>query len=114
MSRIKEINATDLSGLIESDHQFEIIDIRTLAEIERGVIPNSKTLPMHLVPLHLNFFTRADKQIVIYCRTGSRSAQVCRFLNKQGIYNVINLRGGIVKWTSSGLPLTAEPKEAIA
>ena len=114
MSRIKEINATDLSELIKSDRHFEIVDIRTPAEVERGVLPNSKTLPMHLVPLHLGFFTRADKQVVIYCRTGSRSAQVCRFLNKQGIYNVINLRGGIVKWSSSGLPLSAEPVQAIA
>ncbi len=114
MSRIKEINATDLSGLIDSDHRFEIVDIRTQAEIERGVIPNSKTLPMHLVPLNLDFFTRADKQVVIYCRTGSRSAQVCRFLNKQGIYNVINLRGGVVKWTSSGLPLTPDPIGSIS
>ena len=113
MSRIKEINATDLSSLIESNHQFEIVDIRTQAEIERGVIPNSKTLPMHLVPLHLQFFAHSDRQVVIYCRTGSRSAQVCRFLNKQGIHNVINLRGGVVKWTSSGLPLVPDPSGSI-
>ncbi|MCP4187218.1 MAG: rhodanese-like domain-containing protein [Gammaproteobacteria bacterium] len=114
MSRIKEIKASELSELIESDRHFEIIDIRTQTEIERGVIPNSKTLAMHLVPLNLSFFAQSEKQVVIYCRTGSRSAQVCRFLNKQGIHNVINLRGGIVKWTNSGLPLTAEPIAAIA
>jgi len=114
MSRIKEINASELVQLLDSNNQFEIVDIRTAAEIERGIIPNSKTLPMHLVPLNLNFFTVADKQIVIYCRTGSRSAQVCRFLNQQGIHNVINLRGGIVKWSSSGMPLTEFTGDAIA
>ncbi|MCP4488235.1 MAG: rhodanese-like domain-containing protein [Gammaproteobacteria bacterium] len=114
MSRIKEIKASELSELIESGHSFEIIDIRTHREIERGVIPKSKTLPMHLVPLNLVFFAQSDKQVVIYCRTGSRSAQVCRFLNKQGIHNVINLRGGIVKWSNSGLPLSAEPIGTIA
>lgn len=114
MSRIKEISATDLSGLIEANHHFEIIDIRTPAEIERGVIPNAKTLPMHLIPFKLDFFTTANKQIIIYCRTGSRSAQACRFLNQQGIYNVINLRGGVVKWSNSGLPLAAEPAQTIS
>jgi len=113
MSRIKEISAIDLSDLIASNHSFEIIDIRTPAEIERGVIPNAKTLPLRMIPLKLGFFSQVDRQIVLYCRTGSRSAQACRFLNQQGIYNVINLRGGIVKWTGCGLPLVAQPDAAI-
>lgn len=112
-SRIKEITALNLSRLIEDERRFEIIDIRTAAEIERGVIPDAKTLPMHLVPLKLGFFSVAGKQVVIYCRTGSRSAQVCRFLNQQGIHNVISLRGGVVKWVASGLPLSLEPAESI-
>ncbi len=113
MSRIKEISATELSNLHNSESRFEIIDIRTHAEIERGVIPDARILPMAQIPLKLSFFSLSDKQVVIYCRTGSRSAQVCRFLNKHGIKNVINLRGGIVKWTSSGLPLTLETAEFI-
>ena len=88
--------------MLRKEDHFELLDIRTPAEIERGVLPNAKTLPMHMVPLRLNYFSESLKQIVIYCRTGSRSAQVCRFLNQQGINNVISLRGGVVKWSSSG------------
>ena len=102
MSRIKEISATELSQLIENTDHFELVDIRTPAEIERGVIPGAKTLPMHLVPLNLGYFSSTQKQVVIYCRTGSRSAQVCRFLNQQGFNNAISLRGGVVGWASSG------------
>jgi len=113
MSRLKEINAKELSNMIREKNQLELVDIRTPAEIERGVIPNARTLPMHLVPLNIDFFSLSQKQIVIYCRTGSRSAQACRFLNQQGINNVINLRGGIVKWASGGLRLDPEPIGAI-
>jgi rhodanese-related sulfurtransferase len=113
MSRIKEITATELSKLLNSNSRFEIIDIRTQAEIERGIIPDARILPMARIPLKLNFFSTSEKQIVIYCRTGSRSAQACRFLNKHGINNVINLRGGIVNWTTSGLPLDMEPADFI-
>ncbi len=113
MSRIKEITASDLSRLLKAENRFEIIDIRTPAEIKRGVIPNAKILPMHQIPLKLGFFSLSDRQTVIYCRTGSRSAQVCRFLNEHGIHNVINLRGGVVKWMSSGFPLTMEPAESV-
>ncbi|MFT5811840.1 MAG: rhodanese-related sulfurtransferase [Rubritalea sp.] len=114
MSRIKEISASELSQLIKSADHFELIDIRTPIEIERGVIPGAKTLPMHLVPLKLNYFSTTQKQIVIYCRTGSRSAQVCRFLNQQGLTNAISLRGGVVKWASSGLGMDPETPEAIS
>jgi rhodanese-related sulfurtransferase len=113
MSRIKEITPTDLSRLMERDDHFQLIDIRTPAEIERGVIPNANVLAMNQIPLNLDFFSMSRKQVVIYCRTGSRSAQVCRFLNQQGINNVINLRGGLVKWVSNGLPLDPEPASTI-
>ena len=114
MSRIKEISVSDLARMLHREDHFELVDIRTPAEIERGVLPRAKTLPMHMVPLKLRYFTESPRQIVVYCRTGSRSAQVCRFLNQQGIHNVISLRGGIVKWASAGHHLDREPREAIA
>lgn len=113
MSRIKEINVSELSRQIQESGHFELVDIRTPAEIERGVLPNAKILAMHLVPLKLDYFSESSKQIVIYCRTGSRSAQVCRFLNQQGINNVISLRGGVVRWASAGFPLSPLPQAVI-
>ncbi len=110
MPRIKEISVSDLHRMLRKQDHFELLDIRTPAEIERGVLPDAMTLPMHMVPLRLNYFSESLKQIVIYCRTGSRSAQVCRFLNQQGINNVISLRGGVVKWSSSGHRLDPVPR----
>ena len=109
MPRIKEISVSDLHRMLREQDHFELLDIRTPAEVERGVLPNAKTLAMHLIPLKLNYFSESPRQIVIYCRTGSRSAQVCRFLNQQGINNVISLRGGIVKWASGGHRLSPKP-----
>ena len=113
MPQIKEISAFDLARMLTNEDHFELIDIRTSAEITRGVLPKAKSLTMHLVPLKLSYFSESAKQIVIYCRTGSRSAQVCRFLNEQGINNVINLRGGIVGWTSTGHSLDLSPSEVL-
>lgn len=109
MPRIKEISVSDLRRMLRDEDRFDLVDIRTPAEIERGVLPNAKTLAMHQVPLNLNFFSESPRQIVVYCRTGSRSAQVCRFLNQQGINNVISLRGGVVRWASSGHPMDSSP-----
>lgn len=110
MFPIQEINVTDLSSKFEQiDSKIELIDIRTPAEVARGVIPNAKTLPMHLIPLKLEYFSSSKKDFVIYCRTGSRSAQACMFLNQQGISNVTNLRGGIMSWAQHGLNINNTP-----
>lgn len=114
MSRLKEIKPLELVDLIKQNDHLELVDIRTPAEIERGVIPNAKTLPMHLIPSNIDYFSLSKNQIVIYCRTGSRSAQACRFLNKHGINNVINLRGGIIQWASGGMELDPSSNGAIA
>ena len=114
MSRIKEISVSELARMLEDEDHFELVDIRTRPEIERGVLPNAKTLAMHLVPLKLRYFAESPRQIVVYCRTGSRSAQVCRFLGEQGIHNVISLRGGIVKWTAAGHHMHPRPRDEIA
>ena len=114
MPRIKEISVSELERMLRKQEPFELIDIRTPAEIERGVLPNAKSLAMHMVPLQMNFFAESQCEIVLYCRTGSRSAQVCRFLNQQGIDNVTILRGGFVKWASAGHRMDLKPSEVIA
>ena len=114
MLPIKEINVIDLSNSFEqNDSSIELIDIRTPAEVARGVIPNARTLPMHLIPLKLDYFSSTDKEFVIYCRTGSRSAQACMFLNQQGINNVSNLRGGIMSWAQQGLNIDPQPRDSV-
>ncbi len=110
MFPVKEINVSDLSSrFAQNDGNIELIDIRTPTEVARGVIPHAKVLPMHLIPLKLDYFANQDKEYVIYCRTGSRSAQACMFLNQQGISNVLNLRGGIMNWAQEGLNIEQEP-----
>jgi rhodanese-related sulfurtransferase len=113
MPKIKEISVADLARMLHNEDHFDLLDVRTQIELERGVLPNAKALAMHLVPLKLRLFAESPRQIVVYCRTGSRSAKVCRFLNQQGIHNVISLRGGIVRWIAAGHPMEREPIEVI-
>ena len=113
MPKINEISVDELSRLIRGNKPFDLLDIRTPAEIQRGVLPDALTLAMHLVPLKLDYFTESNRHIIIYCRTGSRSMKVCQFLQEQGIRNVASLRGGIVKWSNSGLPLDSTPRGSV-
>ncbi len=98
---IKEIEANELKARLDAGEDIELLDIRSDAELAQGIIPDAQHVPMHLIPLRINDFSK-DKDIVLYCRSGARSYHACSYLEQQGIHNVINLRGGIIAWARSG------------
>jgi rhodanese-related sulfurtransferase len=48
-----------------------------------------------------------DKPVVLYCRSGARSAQACAFMPQKGFDNMHNLTGGILAWARSGKPIAS-------
>ena len=52
-----------------------------------------------------------EKNVVVYCESGSTGAAVARVLTRQGFKQVFNLKGGVEGWRSENLPLaTGEGK----
>jgi rhodanese-related sulfurtransferase len=102
---INEIDADELKARLDAGDDIELLDIRSAAELAQGVLPNAEHVPMHLIPLRINDFSK-DKDIVLYCRSGARSYHACSYLAQQGITNVINLRGGIIAWARHGFEIT--------
>jgi rhodanese-related sulfurtransferase len=114
MLGINEIDVDTLAKWKEEGENFRLIDIRTDAEIAQGVIDGTEVIPMHLIPLKINEFS-GDEKVVIYCRSGNRSGQVCAFLAQNGAgSNAYNLRGGIISWVRSGFPLSAPQKQGVS
>ena len=107
MDNIKEIDSHQLAAWLEVDPEsFLLIDVRSPAEIAQGVLPNAEPVPMQLVPVRMEEW-RNQPKIVFYCRSGARSAQVCAFLQQQGISQVINLRAGFIDWFRQGYAIEA-------
>ena len=40
----------------------------------------------------------SNQMVIVMCKSGGRSAQVCQYLNNKGYSNVYNLNGGIITW----------------
>ncbi|MSQ60807.1 MAG: rhodanese-like domain-containing protein [Betaproteobacteria bacterium] len=101
----------DVSGLdaLRSDGHIALIDVRTDAEVERGVIKGTRHIPLHALPQRAGELNPAATT-VIYCQSGGRSAQACAFLASQGFSNLHNLQGGILGWLRAGLELVALDK----
>ena len=104
MNAIQEIEPRTLVEWLQADKDFRLIDVRSVAEFAQGMIPRGEQLPLHLLPLRADELER-EREIVLYCRTGARSAQACMFLSERGFESVYNLRGGIMDWARQGLPV---------
>lgn len=95
---------------IEKD--IKIIDIRTPLEWrETGIVKGAYTLmffdeqgrfDIQGFLEQLNKIVKKDEQFALICRTGSRTAEVSKFLANEMGYNVINLRGGVMKLRYEG------------
>jgi rhodanese-related sulfurtransferase len=98
---IKEV---DVEFLHERKDDIHLIDVRTEAEVASGAITGAIHIPLHLLPVKAAEIPQ-DKPVVVYCRSGARSAQACAFLQQKGYGNMHNLAGGIAAWARAGKPI---------
>ncbi|OIO55204.1 MAG: hypothetical protein COX57_10790 [Alphaproteobacteria bacterium CG_4_10_14_0_2_um_filter_63_37] len=95
---IQNVTAQQIAPrLQQGDANLVVIDVREVGEHRQAHIPNTALIPMHLLPMRFQEIPR-DKEVVLYCRSGARSAQATAWLNAQGFDNVSNLAGGIMAW----------------
>ncbi len=84
--------------LLESTKEAILLDVRTRGEYEQVHIPNSILIPLAQLEVEApKKLKDKDAQILVYCRTGTRSAVAVRTLTKSGYTNVKNI-GGIIHW----------------
>lgn len=92
-----------------------LIDIREPAEFQRGHLPGAILSPRGLLEFEIHRLVERtatdpdvapeDRDIVLYCGTGGRSALAAETLNKMGYRNVRSMDGGIVAWAAAHLPI---------
>lgn len=99
-SKIISMNPDQLNEKIRNGDDFFLLDVRTANEHTSSSIPGSFLIPLAELRHRLLELPR-DREIVVYCRVGHRSAYACIFLSQQG-YTAINLEGGIQQWNTAG------------
>ena len=94
---MKEISPAELKQLINDKKDFQLIDVREEYEFDEVNI-NGELIPMGEVLDNIEKISK-DKQVVIHCRSGKRSATVINALESQhGFTNLYNLTGGILAY----------------
>jgi adenylyltransferase/sulfurtransferase len=93
------ITAAELKDLLESGKPIELIDVREPAEWEIVSIPGAKLVPKDQI---LRGDALADlpqdRQIVMYCKTGVRSAETLAAVKSAGFSDAVHVQGGVTAW----------------
>ena len=97
------VDVATVYDLLDNPDVF-LIDVREPFEYDTGHIPGITLIPMGDVASRLSEIP-TDKEVIVTCRTGNRSAQIADFLRAQGFTNVHNMEGGIVAWEEAGYPV---------
>jgi adenylyltransferase/sulfurtransferase len=97
---MEEITATELKARLDNGDNIQIIDVREPNEYEIAQIPNSKLIPLGQVLNRMNEID-ADRETVVHCKMGGRSAKAIDALQRSGFTGkLINLAGGITAWSN--------------
>lgn len=83
-----------------------ILDVRELSEWQTVHIPGATLIPLGELANRLDELPK-DKDIVVVCRSGNRSAQGRDILLNAGFTNVTSMAGGMNQWTAAGYETTS-------
>jgi len=97
---MEEISSTELKNRIDAGDDLQIVDVREDNEVALGTIPNAKHIPLAQVLNRMNEL-EPDRETVVYCKMGGRSARAIDALQRSGFPGkLVNLRGGIIGWST--------------
>ena len=99
------MNEYSTSEVAEKLHDTSIVllDVRSNEERNQSAIPGSLHIPLGNIPEKLKILEKhKQKEIICYCRSGSRSMKAALILQKNG-FQAANMKGGMIEWNYLGL-----------
>jgi len=98
---IQEIEPAELKERLDRGEPLVLVDVREAFERSIADLPDfgQRAISVKAIPFaapHLD----PDDEIVVYCRSGPRSAWATERLLEMGFPRVLNLRGGVLAWRS--------------
>jgi rhodanese-related sulfurtransferase/rubrerythrin len=109
---IPSITPSEVKSLIEGKptEEYCLLDVRQPMEYQQGRLPGSVLIPLGELHARVGELD-PRKTVVVYCRTGNRSASATGMLMNMGFDEVLNMEGGIIRY--NGL-VASGPSESAA
>ena len=84
--------------------EVQIVDVRGKTEFEEGHVEGAENVFVGTLPQNLDKISK-EKQVVIHCQSGDRSAIAYSVLRRNGFSNVKNYSGGMKEWREKENPV---------
>jgi adenylyltransferase/sulfurtransferase len=94
---IVEITPRELQSRLSRREELQLIDVREQFEWDIAHIDGARLVPLTTLPLVIDTLDR-EREVVVYCKGGSRSRAAATHLADAGFPRVGNLTGGILRW----------------
>lgn len=95
---VREVTPTEFESSRGAGGDAVLLDVREDWELAIARVSGAVHIPMGQVAARLGELD-ARRDTVVICRSGSRSLEVARFLEREGFRSVANLSGGILAWS---------------
>ncbi|HSP42166.1 MAG TPA: rhodanese-like domain-containing protein, partial [Luteolibacter sp.] len=96
-SSMQTITTTELRALLADGFQGLLIDVREPHEHAMARIEGARLIPLGTLMEHIESLPN-DRDIIVHCKMGMRSARACEMLMARGFSRVKNVTGGIDAW----------------
>jgi sulfur-carrier protein adenylyltransferase/sulfurtransferase len=92
-----EVTVEELKARLDRGEGVFVLDVRNPEEFQICRIPGSTLVPLPALGDRFRELS-PDREMVVHCKSGMRSAKAVQFLREQGYTKVRNLKGGILAW----------------
>jgi adenylyltransferase/sulfurtransferase len=92
-----DLTPTELAQRLSDQDDIALIDVREPYEWALGRIPGARLIPLGELAAAMSSLD-STREVVVYCRSGVRSANAARQLRAAG-FRALNLTGGILRWS---------------
>lgn len=95
----KDISIEESKKLINEGNVNLILDVRNEDEFAKGHLKNAIQIPVKELKENLSDIEKfKDELVLVYCRSGKRSAEAVDILKENGFKNLVHMKDGISKW----------------
>ncbi|EJT6663122.1 rhodanese-like domain-containing protein [Clostridium perfringens] len=95
----KDISIDESKKLINDGEVTLILDVRNEDEFAEGHLKNAIQIPIKELKENLSDIEKfKDELVLVYCRSGKRSAEAVDILKENGFKNLVHMKDGISKW----------------
>ena len=104
--KYRKYQVVDTNGAVSlmDDDELLIIDVREEKERKAGFLSNDLNIPMGQVKAKMDTLDKS-KNILVYCKSGTRSDRIADILSKKDFQKVSSLKGGFNAWLKADLPI---------